>query len=218
MLLYLKKYLERTVNIRYRQKRFDFFKERLRELKTGEPITILDIGGTQKFWESMQFTEQDGVRITLLNTFKEKTKYRNFTSLQGNACDLSAFGDKTFDVIFSNSVIEHLFTKENQQQMAREVRRVGRNYYVQTPNYFFPIEPHWLFPLFQYLPLGLRVFLTRKLPLGRHAKDAAKARQLVKEVRLLSAREMRALFPEGAILKEKFLGLNKSITMYHFPK
>lgn len=68
--------------------------------------------------------------------------------MKGDATNLSQYSDKSFDIVFSNSVIEHLYTKENQISMAKEVNRVGKNYFIQTPNYWFPIEPHWVFPSF----------------------------------------------------------------------
>ncbi|MBC8844888.1 class I SAM-dependent methyltransferase, partial [Escherichia coli] len=76
------------------------------------------------------------------------------------ATDLSEIDDQQFDIVFSNSVIEHLYTWENQEKMAKEVLRVGKYHFIQTPNYWFPIEPHWVFPFFQFLPKSIRIRLT----------------------------------------------------------
>jgi hypothetical protein len=126
--------------------------------------------------------------------------------------------DKEFDIVFSNSVIEHLFTRENQAKMAKEIRRIGKNYFVQTPNLHFPLEAHWRFPFFQFLPFGVRVYLTQHFNLGRFpkVKDKELARKRVAEIRLLSKKQMKRLFPDGECYNEKFLYLTKSITMYKF--
>jgi len=209
-----------SINQLFREKRFRFFLSLLERVQSELPIRILDIGGTESYWERMNFVEKNNLKITLLNLEKAPVKYKNIESIKGDACDLSQFGDDQFDIVFSNSVIEHLFSKENQQKMAREAMRVGKYYYIQTPNYYFPIEPHWLFPFFQFLPFKIRVFLTMKFSLGHHkkTKDKRFAIQRVNEVKLLTEREMKNLFPAGNVYREKFLGLVKSFTVYHFPE
>ncbi len=209
---------EKSLNQSFRAKRFAFFKALLDSTYKGRPVRILDIGGTESYWERMQFTEQDNVQITLLNLQAVPVNHKNFTSIAGDACDLREFGDKHFDIVFSNSVIEHLFSLENQEKMAAEARRVGKNYYIQTPNYYFPFEPHWLRPFFQYLPFSTRVWLTQKFDMGHYPKSPAReaAERRVKEVQLLTPGEMRTLFPEAKLYREKFFGLTKSLTMYHF--
>jgi Methyltransferase domain len=208
----------KSFNQGFRAKRFDFFKSLLQKIDRGDPIKILDVGGTQIYWERMNFSGHDNVFITLLNLDLAPVSDANFSSIKGNACDLSEFEDNHFDIVYSNSVIEHLFTLENQQKMADEVRRVGKNYFIQSPNFYFPIEPHWLFPLFQFFPFGMRVWLTRNFNLGHYAKSASNADAVlrVKEVQLLTEKQMRSLFPEGDVYREHFLGLKKSITMYYF--
>jgi 2-polyprenyl-3-methyl-5-hydroxy-6-metoxy-1,4-benzoquinol methylase len=208
-------YNSKSVNSKFRERRFQLFISSLNKIRAGKPIRILDIGGTQAFWERMNFVNEPDVHITLLNIHVEPVRYANFSSLKGDACNLSNFKDKEFDIVFSNSVIEHLFTYENQKKMAAEVRRVGRYYYIQTPNYYFPIEPHWLFPFFQFFPYSLKLFLTRNVTIGRHEKNKDKAASLVKEVRLLNPKEMHELFTDGRAYNEKFLGMTKSITMYN---
>ncbi len=209
----------KSLNQKFRKKRFAFFKSLLGKIHSNGPIEILDIGGTQSYWESMNFIEGYAVNITLLNLYLAPVKYKNFTSIVGDACDLSNFGDKHFDIVFSNSVIEHLFTHENQIKMANEIRRVGKCFYVQTPNYYFPIEPHWLFPFFQFLPYHAKVFLSKNFNLGNYKKSKTReaAIRRVNEVQLLTEKEMKTLFPEGMVYREKFLGLTKSVTMYNFP-
>jgi hypothetical protein len=206
-----------SISQKFRERRFKFFRQLLGSVERSGPVQILDIGGTEEYWQSMDFTE-DRVEVTLLNLTEQPTSRTNFHAVVGNACDLSQYADKSFDIVFSNSVIEHLFTWESQQQMAREVIRVGKFYYVQTPNYWFPLEPHWLFPFFQYLPFSARVFLTKNFSLGHYPKTSShpEAVKRVNEVRLLSIREMKTIFPNGQVYLEKFLGLNKSITMYSF--
>ena len=71
-----------------------------------------------------------------------------------------------FDIVFSNSVIEHLGDIEGQRRMAKEIRRVGKYYYLQTPNRNFPVEPHFQFPFFQFLPKWLRTAIVRRWSIG----------------------------------------------------
>jgi ubiquinone/menaquinone biosynthesis C-methylase UbiE len=155
-----------------------------------------------------------------LNLRKSPIRHQNIDSIQGDACDLSQFKDQEFDIVFSNSLIEHLFSRENQKKMADEARRVGKYYYVQTPNYYFPIEPHWIFPFFQFLPFHLKVFLTSHMSLGYYKKAPNKKAAInrVNEVKLLTEKEMRSLFPNGKVYREFMLGLKKSVTLYHFPE
>lgn len=201
---------------RSRSKRFEFFKSELNKLP--RPLKILDIGGTQEFWEMMGFVNEAGVEIYLLNLEKTPVSYPNFKSLKGDARDLSEFEDGSFDVVFSNSVIEHLFTWENQVKMAQEMIRVGKNHFVQTPNFWFPIEPHFVFPFFQFLPLAVRERLVHHFNLGHHKKypDMKVAREIVREVKLLSKNEFKKLFPDFNFYDDKFMGLNKSFVAYKF--
>ena len=141
----------------FRRRRFALFQDLISSLNHS-PITILDLGGWQEFWEVMGFTDTPH-KIILLNLHEIQVRYPNFTSLVGDARKLDTFTDKSVDVVFSNSVIEHLGTYENQRRMANEVRRVGKRYFIQTPNFFFPIEPHFIFPFFHWLPLSARLML-----------------------------------------------------------
>lgn len=209
----------------YRRKRFALFQELVRSLDHSARIRILDLGGTQAFWESMGFSAGQ-FDIYLLNLSAQElapSAARNHSSgphyypIVGDACDLSRFKDGEFDIVFSNSVIEHVGSWENQQRMLREAKRVGKRYFIQTPNFFFPLEPHFLFPGFQFLPFRWRVWLVQRFDLGwfKRAADRASAESLVNSCQLLTRRQLRKLDQQAQIYAEKCLGLTKSFVLYH---
>ncbi|TAF52156.1 MAG: class I SAM-dependent methyltransferase [Sphingobacteriia bacterium] len=191
--------------------------EQLRQKRTGY-IRILDIGGTKEYWQSMGFSAPD-VRISLLNLGPAAGPLEPYMdSLVGDAKDLSDIPDQSYDLVFSNSVIEHLFSLNNQKAMAKEVQRVGKNYFIQTPNYWFPIEPHWVFPFFQYLPRSIRVLLTQSGSWGHigQQKDLDSAKKQVDEVRLMTQAELANCFPGCRFYAEKWGGMNKSWIAHNF--
>lgn len=193
-----------------RRKRFLLFKSLLETLP--RPVRILDLGGTGEYWDQMDFKDLDDVQITIFNLQRVDVKRDHFVAVTGDAKDLTAYRDKEFDIVFSNSVIEHVGAFEDQMRMAKEILRVGKYHYVQTPNYFFPFEPHFLFPFFQMLPLSVRMLLVRHFRLGWFAMqaDAQAARDLIASVRLLKKREIRKMFPDSLLVRERLWGLTKS--------
>lgn len=199
---------------RLRQRRLQIFLDLIDGLgRDGEPLRVLDVGGTVSFWERAGVAGR-GLDILVLNLEVDASAPRlpGVRQIAGDACDLSGWDEDAFDVVFSNSVIEHVGNWRAQERMAREVRRVGRSYFVQTPNYWFPIEPHFLFPGFQFLPLGARALLLRWLPLawsGR-IRCLSRAREVAAGVRLLTARQMQLLFPDAELVAERIGGLAKS--------
>lgn len=180
------------------------------------PLTILDVGGTQGFWERMGFVDEPDITLTILNLEPQEVRYSHFHSVVGDATDLSLFADHSFDVVFSNSVIEHVGDLNNQRRMAQEVRRVGRRYFLQTPNYYFPIEPHFLFVGFQWLPLSTRAWLLHHFDLGWYKRFPTReaARREAAAVTLLKRNELQALFPDAELYCEKIMGLTKSFVVF----
>ena len=186
-------------------------------LPNSETIRILDVGGTQIFWDkSVVLSELGDVEITIMNISEFKVNVPNIRSIVGDARNMKQFADKEFEVVFSNSVIEHVGSYEDQRQMANEIKRVGKRYFVQTPNLYFPIEPHFVFPFFQFLPQSVKVWLISHFALGWYGKvtDIQKAKELASEIRLLSKKEFVNLFDNAKIVEEKFLGLTKSFIAY----
>jgi len=197
---------------RFRRKRFSFFIKLVQTLPP--PVRVLDVGGTPEFWEQMGTSP--GLSVVLLNVKERQTSLPNFTCVVGDAAEMSLFQDKEFDVAFSNSVIEHVGDRARQAKMAKEIIRVGKRYFVQTPNYYFPIEPHFLFPFFQFLPMACKVFLLRHFAMGWIGKQSTKeaARDAAGAIHLLTRKALRDLFPSAEIYKEKVLGLTKSLVAY----
>lgn len=194
----------------FRKNRFKLFTDMLSKLT--RPFRILDIGGTQSFWEMMNFRLPEGCEIQLLNIFPVEVSLKGFVSIVGDGRNLSRFREQEFEMIFSNSVIEHVGSYPDQKQMADEIRRVGQSFFVQTPNKYFPIEPHYHLPLFQFLPLNSKAWLHRRFALGWAEKAESDQTALVQaqSVNLLSKRALRSLFPDAEIIDEKFLFLTKS--------
>lgn len=207
-----------SMGIKFRNQRFRFFEKLLhKEYQNSFPVKILDIGGMEYFWKDKDLVKNGLVEVNLLNLQAEQTTIPGFQSMAGDATDLSRFEDQSYDLVFSNSVIEHLYTWENQQKMANEIIRVGKKYFVQTPYRHFFLEPHYALPFVQYLPKKLTHFLLTKTKLSRGSNWNPKdAQQYLDEIRLLTLGEMKELFPGTKIYKEKFLGLTKSITAYNF--
>lgn len=180
-----------------RMKRF------IREFKVSTETTVLDIGGTPFNWT--------------LNSIRPVLTIVNLDAAVSPTvvCDARhlPFKDGSFDIVYSNSVVEHVGGWESQNAFAAECRRVGKRYYVQTPNKWFPIEPHWIAPFIHWLPLRARYLFARNFTLrGILARPSREwCRDFLDQTRLLTVPEMRELFPDGQVWRERFGGLTKSI-------
>ena len=200
-----------SLSQRMRAKRFAQFEAFAAKLP--RPLTVVDIGGTTSFWETRGWAGRDDVKVTLVNLFAEEQRHDNVIPTVGDATALE-FEDGAFDLAFSNSVIEHLFTYEQQVRMAQEVRRVADAYWVQTPNFWFPLEPHFLFPGWQWLPVPVRVAILQRRRVGQMGRcpDRAFAEERVREVRLMRRAELQRLFPGATMVPERLGGMVKSWT------
>ncbi len=172
---------------------------------------VLDVGGTPSNWNLLAHRP----RLTILNEARTAAEQGTLTWVAGDGCRLP-FRDQAFDIVFSNSVIEHVGSPERQHAFAREIARVGRRYFVETPDPRFPIEPHLLTPFLHWLPRRWRrmahhvngwALLTRPSPDRR----AFYVRHVVDDVALLSLSRLAELFPEPRIESERFLGWPKSL-------
>ncbi len=149
---------------RLRQTRLRLLAQVLADFKP--PVSILDVGGQPEFWNSLDLRSLPEVTVVILNLFPTDVSMPNAKSCEGDARSMKMVADGEFDVAFSNSVIEHVGGLRDQKAMAQECMRVARTYFVQTPNRYFPLEPHFLLPGFQFLPHAARAYLHSKRDLG----------------------------------------------------
>ena len=175
--------------------------------------TVVDMGGTLKSWDGIRFPS-----ITLVNVIQNDGPLPSgLQFVQADACHSSL--STSFDLAYSNSAIEHLGNWERQREFAKEMLRLGRRVYCQTPNRWFPIEPHFLALFVHWLPQGcFSDFAHRYLTLQGLAQkpSAAKSKQIrvAESIRLLTKRELRDLFPGCHIRVERFLGWPKSFAAW----
>ena len=173
---------------RFRQKRMRQFLELVHPL-ADRKVRILDVGGTADYWHALPaLYGRENVEITVVNLGESEFDDANLKVRHGDACAL-AYPDMAFDVVHSNSVIEHVGLWPEMQQMAHEVRRLAPRYFVQTPNYWFPIEPHYKLPLVQFMPRPIRSRIRDSIFPGNN-------------IELIGARQMRQLFPDARIERE----------------
>ncbi len=186
----------------------------LRERGTAD---ILDLGGTETYWkigEDFLRANRHRLRFTIVNTEDQQIEQPDLFSFQrDSATNLALFDGRRFDLVHSNSVVEHVGNWMDMEDFAANTRRLAPRYYVQTPNYWFPYEPHFRFPGFQYLPVRMRERMITRYSLGffQRVPTIEEARDVIYHHRLLSTREMRRLFPDGTVFHEKVAGLNKSV-------
>jgi 2-polyprenyl-3-methyl-5-hydroxy-6-metoxy-1,4-benzoquinol methylase len=184
------------------------FLERMKPLKQ---TRILDVGGYPWCWLDSRVP----LSVTILNLHilpGLENQYKDRCKLVIGDATRMQFQDQQFDIVFSNSVIEHLGTYQQQEKFAKEVRRVGRDLWIQTPAKCFFFEPHLLTPFIHWLPKQMQISLARSFTVWGWITKPSKqtAVEYVDELRLLNETEMRDLFQDCEIVKEKIFGLTKS--------
>jgi hypothetical protein len=179
----------------------------LRTFPKIDEMTVLDLGGDVRAWRLA------GVRpkhLVLLNIFPQEIEEDWITAVVGDACDPPS-GLPEPDLIYSNSVIEHVGGHARRLEFAEVVRSCER-YWVQTPSRSFPIEPHFMFPMLQHLPRSLQMSAVAHWPVGNYSrvKDRREALRYLLDIELLSTDEMRFYFPNAELHRERAAGLTKS--------
>lgn len=170
---------------------------------------IIDLGGSARFWDGVQVP----LDITVLNlpdALDRQTPdtHHRITLLEGDACDVT-FPDRSFDIAFSNSVIEHVGSKDRQHALAGEARRLAPRYWVQTPSIWFPVEAHTHMPFWWFYPPAMKAHFIRrwedKLPAWC---------EMIKGTTVIPRSDMREMFPDARIWTERFMGFAKSYVAY----
>jgi hypothetical protein len=177
---------------------------------------ILDLGGRSDYWRMFDraMLEAAGVRITLVNfeiTAGEDDPM--FEMVEGDACRLPQYADHSFDLVHSNSVLEHVGDWPKMEAFAGEVRRLAPRYFVQTPYFWFPIEPHFSAPFFHWRPeqSRARALLKRRHGFCEVQGDVGGAMRAVQHARLLDKTQFRYLLPDARHIDERVAGLTKSL-------
>jgi SAM-dependent methyltransferase len=192
----------------FRRQRTELF---LRLFHPQAATRILDVGGFPADWDGVVPIESQITLVNLELKPVDKPWPKRYVEELGDGCALR-YADQSFDIGYSNSVIEHLQTWENQKRFAAEIRRVGKSLFVQTPNRWFPIEPHFVTAFVHFLPARLA---RKLLPVFSfrgwfRSGDNIELKKLADELRLLSFREVKELFPDCEIHREKYFGFTKS--------
>jgi hypothetical protein len=174
-----------------------------------DPSTmIIDVGGTGLNWTLIDCP----ARVTLVNTDDAHAGRHppGVTFELGDGRQLD-YEEGAFDIAFSNSVIEHVGSLDDQRRFADEIRRVGRGVWVQTPAKEFFIEPHLFTPFIHRLSKEKQRRLVRNFTIRGWIErpDGDEVDELL-EVRLLTRAEMEELFPDCDVVAERFLGLTKA--------
>lgn len=176
---------------------------------------IIDLGGEAEYWDlfDREFLERSGCRITLVNPPPFEVADPFFTAVPGDACDLPQYADGEFDLVHSNSVIEHVGDWVRMEAFAANVRRLAPRYYVQTPYFWFPVEPHFssLFFHWRSEQARARALMRRRHGFAERAPDVGAAMRDVQHARLLDKTQFRFLFPDATHIDERALGLTKSL-------
>ena len=204
-----------SLSYRMRAKRDRFLRIFLERNAKKGARRILDLGGTAYYWHrvGLEFLDRHGFEVTVVNLTPTDLGEGPFRLLVGDATALDE-PDDSYDIVHSNSVIEHVGGPDKIGAFALETRRLAPAHYMQTPNYRFPIDPHfWRMPGFHWLPESARIELLQRLPIATAGKlpDRENARRAVEGTRLLTAARVRELFPGSQLEFERFGGLRKSI-------
>jgi hypothetical protein len=180
-------------------------------------VNIVDLGGEENYWNviSPEYLDMHKVNITIVNLpgMNSREDHGCFKFIAADGCNLVEFGNNSFDIAHSNSVVEHVGDWGRMVAFAKELSRISPRHFVQTPNYWFPIEPHCMTPFIHWLPKPLRIWLVLHFQLGNWhlANTIDEAVRTVESARLLTKEMMQELFKDSNILTERFCWLPKSL-------
>ncbi len=198
---------ENSISERMRRRRWAQVLENVPDLAE---LRVLDLGGTGVWWGNAPVRPRE---ITAINLFDADQVHPSVEMIAGDVLDADRLvGGREFDLVFSNSLIEHLGGHRPRRRFAELVSALAPRHIVQTPYRYFPIEPHWMFPGFQFLPVTARSRLAPHWRLGMtYGYEPDSAADQVMATELLSVSEMKQYFADSRIVFERVAGLPKSM-------
>ncbi|MEI4196117.1 class I SAM-dependent methyltransferase [Roseovarius sp. E0-M6] len=193
-----------------RKRRMQVFLDRM-EIRGGE--RVIDLGGAPGFWDDCPLP----LDVTIVNlpgfNPEEAPPSRHELHLRiGDACNVDFAEDGSYDIAFSNSVIEHVGDKDKQREMAEEARRLAPAYWVQTPSIWFPIETHNHMPFWWFYPQSLKRYFIR-----RWKAKLPDWTEMIETTTVLRIGHLRDLFPDAEVWTERKFGFPKSYVLYRKP-
>jgi|SRR5215471_8861112 len=174
-------------------------------------LSVIDLGGTADSWQRAPVRPAE---VHVVNLEPEASDLPTWIRTdQGDACNLpDRILARHYDLVFSNAVLEHVGGHTQRIRFADSVHALADRHWVQTPYRYFPIEPHWLFPGFQFLPLNVRAGVAQRWPLAHSvASTREDGLQGALSVELIGRTEMAYCFPTSSIRVERMFGLVKSL-------
>lgn len=181
-----------------------------------ESMSVLDLGGTVETWRRAPVRPAG---VTVVNLFEPgESDDDSLVPVMGDACSAAAVLTEnqqptSFDLVFSNSLLEHVGGHAKRAALAEQIHHLAPLHWVQTPYRFFPVEPHWLFPGMQFLPVRARMSVAERWPLAHtRPESSTDALNEVQWTELIGVTELRSYFPNSQIFRERVAGVTKSIT------
>lgn len=175
-------------------------------------MRVVDLGGRVDTWLQAPFRPYG---LHVINP-EEDRRSDAPDWIEVTACDACALpgniSNRRYDLVFSNAVLEHVGGHERRRRFADSVHTLADRHWVQTPYRYFPLEPHWLFPGMQFLPLAARYQVAWRWPLAHQpARNRDRTLRAVLGTELVARTEMRHLFADSEIAAERMCGLVKSL-------
>ena len=197
----------RSLAGRARERRWQVLQQRF---PTVSSMRVLDLGGWLSSWRSVSGRPAEVVSLNLNEQEDEPGSWGR--AVVGDACSPPDWLlGESFDLVYSNSLIEHVGGHQRCLALAEVVHAAAPHHWVQTPYRYFPVEPHWLCPGLQYLPVAARARVASSWPLGFMSSTEATSVEDVLAVSLLSITEMKHYFPRSEVIRDTWLGATKSI-------
>jgi trans-aconitate methyltransferase len=178
--------------------------------KPTENTKILDVGAevgpegnsTMQFIDCYPWKDRvSAINLSEAHIAKIRQFYPEVDAQIGDACKLP-WEDKYFDVVYSNAVIEHVGDFEKQKQMASEIMRISKAWFVTTPNRWYPFEFHMRLPLVTWLPWNAYLHIGRIISFNHVCKRYVFGIKC-DDLRLMTARELRECFPNSRVVKQR---------------
>lgn len=180
-------------------------------------MSVIDLGGRITTWQRAPVRPKHVHMVNMQPSQTDMPEWAEFDL--GDACALPAhIAARRYDLVFANSVIEHVGGHERRQRFADAVHQLSDAHWIQTPYRYFPIEPHWMAPGMQFLPVPARARMVRHWPLSYlRGKPPETVMRRVLQVELLGRTQFQYYFPDSLIRTETICGLPKSLIAYRTP-